>query len=123
MRLSPCRRFLNRNVSLSIASVFKHESCKMRQEVPQNILLKQRCCTAQHQAYLSASEAVPFLVWLWRLDLSDFLECLWNEMLKKHKIYDESRYSYLVILYNDKKQLTWKMATILPKWFCQSVLS
>lgn len=45
--------------------------------------------TAQHQAYLSASEAVPFLVCFWMLDLSDFLECLWNEMLKKYKIYDE----------------------------------
>lgn len=96
---------------------------KWDRRCPRTSYWNRRCCTAQHQAYLSASEAVPFLVWLWRLDLSDFLECLWNEMLKKHKIYDESRYSYLVILYNDKKQLTWKMATILPKWFCQSILS
>lgn len=55
--------------------------------------------TAQHQAYLSASEAVPFLVCFWMLDLSDFLECLWNEMLKKYK-YMMNRAT--VISYNDK---------------------
>lgn len=55
--------------------------------------------TPQHQAYLSASEAVPFLVCFWMLDLSDFLECLWNEMLNTKYMMNKAT----LTSYNDKR--------------------
>jgi hypothetical protein len=63
------------------------------ESTPESVIKTEDGSTWQHQAYLSASEAVTFLVCFWMLDLSDFLECLWNEMLKKYKIYDELSYS------------------------------
>lgn len=123
MRLSPWRRFLNRNVSLSITIVFKQRPCKTREEVPQNISAEQKMLhsTTSSLPFCVRGSAFPSLV----LDARSFrlsgVPVEWNVKETQNIWWITLQSSGHLLQW--QKQLTWKMATILPKWYCQSVLS
>lgn len=76
--------------------------------------------TPRQQAYLSASEAVPFLVCFWMLDLSDFLECLWEWNVKEI----QDRWWIKLQSHQTVKKIRheqWQLS--LTQWFCQKILS
>lgn len=73
---SHCSRFISRTLQ---ASQFERVSFRdAKGEAGHTRVYVRDGSTTRHQAYLSASEAVPFLDCFWMLHLSDFLECLWG---------------------------------------------